>query len=76
MQVPGAFDLHIRVPAGSLRPEKTWVESFDLPMERERGLGATDSHLCIAEAELPLQAGEWTGLAAGLDDSRAPDLAY
>jgi glycogen debranching enzyme len=74
MRAPGAFALHIRIPAGSLRPEKAWVESFDLPVERERGLGAADCHLCIAEAELPLRAGEWTGLTAGLEDSAALDL--
>jgi predicted glycogen debranching enzyme len=74
MSVPGAFALHIRVPAGKLRPEKTWVESFDLPVERERGLDAADNHLGIAEAELPLEAGEWTGLAACLEDRAAPEL--
>ncbi|MCG6862258.1 MAG: glycogen debranching enzyme N-terminal domain-containing protein, partial [Chromatiaceae bacterium] len=74
MRVPDAFTLHIRIPAGSLHPEKSWVESFDLPVERERGLGATDSHLCIAEAELPLQPGVWTGLTASLEDDPEPEL--
>ncbi len=74
MRVPGAFALHIRIPAGSLHPDKTWVEDFDLPVERERGLADADNHLCIGEAELPLRAGEWCGLAAGLEDGPTPDL--
>jgi len=74
MRVPGAFDLHIRIPEGTLRPQKTWVESFDLPAERERGLGACDCHLCIGEAELSLAAGKWTGLAADLEEDASPDI--
>lgn len=74
MRVADAFTLHVRIPEGTLLPQQTWVEDFDLPIERERGLDATDSHLCIGEADLPLRGGEWTGLVAGLDADAPTDL--
>ncbi|WP_019569651.1 amylo-alpha-1,6-glucosidase [Thioalkalivibrio sp. ALE11] len=39
-----------------------WIEAFDLPLERERGLPDRDRHLHVASVVLPLEPGRWTGL--------------
>ncbi|MGZ3310008.1 MAG: amylo-alpha-1,6-glucosidase, partial [Xanthobacteraceae bacterium] len=46
-----------------------------LPMEAERGLNATDSHLCIGEATIPLVPGKWRGIVASLEPGPSGDLA-
>ena len=62
-----AYTLHFKVRGGSITPDNTWYENFDLPVERERGLPAYDSHLCVGHARLELTPGEWVGLVASLD---------
>lgn len=54
--------LHIRAPGGELRADRTWIEAFDLPLERERGLEHRDQHLRIGFARLGLSAQSWCGL--------------
>ena len=63
-----AYTLHFKARGGSITPDNTWYENFDLPVERERGLPAHDSHLCVGHARLDLIPGEWTGLVASLHD--------
>jgi predicted glycogen debranching enzyme len=69
---PDWFRLYFTLPAGALRSEHTWIENFDLPLERERGLDALDNHLCVGEALFDLRAGEWVGFAASLHEDVSP----
>jgi predicted glycogen debranching enzyme len=75
VRVAGGFELHIRTTGGSVAPRGDWYHDFDLPIERERGLGARDSHLHVGDADLPLLPGQWTGFAASLATEAEPDLA-
>lgn len=59
-----ALDLHLRAIGGTLTPDPAWIERFDLPLERERGLDHLDNHLRIARAELTLQTDAWVGIVA------------
>jgi len=71
---PNWFRLHLKIPAGLLRSEHTWIENFDLPLERERGLDAVDNHLCVGEALFDLLPDEWVGFAASLNKDVSPYL--
>ena len=68
------FALHIAATGGAVLPHNEWYRDFDLPVERERGLGARDSHLHVGDLELPLAPGIWSGFAAGLEPLATPDL--
>ena len=70
----GGYTLGVQTRSGTLTPERTWYENFDLPIERERGLPAQDRHLCIATAHITLHPGEWTGLAISLHADASPYL--
>jgi predicted glycogen debranching enzyme len=69
------LSLSIRAPGGSVAPKRDWYRDFDLPVERERGLDATDNHLCVGEATVPLVAGQWCGIVASLEPDPALNLA-
>ncbi len=64
-----------RCRAVSVTPQRDWFENFDLPVERERGLGDRDHHLCIGRAELPLATDIWHGIVASLDHDASADIA-
>jgi 4-alpha-glucanotransferase len=68
------YTLHVQARGGTLTPDYTWHENFDLPVERERGLPAHDNHLCIGCAHLDLHPGEWVGLVASLGADSSPYL--
>jgi predicted glycogen debranching enzyme len=74
MTAPNRFDLHVATTRGAVTPRNEWYRNFDLPVELERGLGAHDSHLHVADLDLPLSPGIWAGFAAGLVPQTAPDL--
>ncbi len=63
---PNWFSLYLKARGGEIAPERNWYENFDLPVERERGLGDSDAHLCVGEARLTLQPGEWVGVVGSL----------
>lgn len=63
---PNWFTLTVRARGGTIATRHDWYEDFDLPVERERGLADRDCHLCVGEAELTLDAEEWTGIVASL----------
>jgi len=71
---PNWFRLHLKIPAGLLRSDHTWIENLDLPLERERGLDPPDNHLCVGEALFDLLPGEWVGFAASLNEDASPYL--
>jgi predicted glycogen debranching enzyme len=73
--VPGRFTLAIRASGGVIAAASDWYEDFDLPLERERGLAARDSHRHVGDARLPLRPGEWIGFAASLGPIDTVDLA-
>jgi predicted glycogen debranching enzyme len=65
------FTLRLRAMGGEITPQRTWYRNFDLPMEAERGLGASDAHLCVGEATLALRPGTWCGIVASLGSDMA-----
>lgn len=69
------LSLSIRAPGGSVAPKRDWYRDFDLPVERERGLDATDNHLCVGEATVPLVAGQWCGIVTSLEPDPPSNLA-
>ena len=71
----GLFSLTIQAPGGTIVAKHDWYRDFELPMEAERGLNSTDSHLCIGEATIPLVPGKWRGIVAGLEPEPSADLA-
>ena len=54
--------LHVHASGGELCADRTWIEAFDLPLERERGLEHRDQHLRIGFARLDLSPQAWCGL--------------
>jgi 4-alpha-glucanotransferase len=72
---PGVpYALRIKVQGGRFEFDRVWIENFDLPVERERGLSDRDHHLSIGEAQLLLLPGEWVGIAATLEKETPPPL--
>ena len=69
-----AYVLRFKACGGTLTPDSTWYENFDLPLERERGLPARDNHLCVGQAHFRLTPGEWVGLVASLEENASPYL--
>jgi 4-alpha-glucanotransferase len=61
------FTLHLKSRGGAIASRHDWYENFDLPVERERGLGDRDCHLCVGEAQLCLHPDEWVGVVASLN---------
>jgi 4-alpha-glucanotransferase len=72
---PGLFSLTIRAPGADLVPKHDWCRDFDLPIEAERGLDSTDSHLRIGEVTMRLLPGQWHGIVASLEPEPSADLA-
>lgn len=71
---PDRFTLRFQVAGGQFQTEWDWIENFDLPLERERGLADRDAHLCVGHALLTLRPGVWVGIAASLRDDASADL--
>ncbi len=70
--LPQGVPLRFRSRCGRFTADKTWIERFDLPVERARGLPDQDNHLCAGEVDLPLYSGEWVGLVASLETDPSP----
>jgi predicted glycogen debranching enzyme len=68
------FTLTFAACNGVITPARQWIENFDLPVERERGLPDRDNHLQVAEARLDLQPGHWAGVVGSLDADPSPNL--
>jgi 4-alpha-glucanotransferase len=68
------FTLSLRAVRGTITPQRNWYRNFDLPIEAERGLGSTDSHLCVGYAEIELRSGAWCGIVASLRPDPSDDL--
>lgn len=66
--------LNLRACPGSMRPETTWYENFDMAAERDRGLADRDNHLCVGVATLTLEPDAWVGVSASLDGDPPSDL--
>jgi glycogen debranching enzyme len=66
------YRLKFQARGGTVKPEHTWIENFDLPVEAERGLPHRDHHLCVGEYSLPLVNREWSGLTASLENNASP----
>jgi glycogen debranching enzyme len=74
VELPGRFTLSIAATGGQIEPRHDWYGNFDLPVERERGLGDHDSHRHVGHGVLPLASGKWAGYAASLASLALPDL--
>jgi 4-alpha-glucanotransferase len=74
----GGHAMHFHTHDGQLFRKCQWIDDFDLPRERERGLPDRDAHLCAAHMRLPLET-EWNGLIAtmetGLEEGSQPRCA-
>ncbi len=68
------FSLYVRPQNGVIESASYWVDNFDLPVERERGLPDRDNHLCVGEARIDLIPGKWTGLVFSLNKDASPDM--
>lgn len=71
---PDRFILRFQAPGGQFQTGWDWIENFDLPLERERGLPDRDAHLCVGQALLTLRPGVWVGVVASLRDDASADL--
>jgi predicted glycogen debranching enzyme len=66
VQHRGWLELQIRPHGGTVTVAPAWIEGFDLPLERERGLEDRDNHLRVGHADLELKLGQWVGLTAAV----------
>jgi len=66
------YRLKFQARGGTVNPDHTWFDNFDLSAEAERGLPNRDHHLCVGEYWLPLVNAEWSGLTASLEDNASP----
>ncbi len=71
---PDRFTLRFQALGGQFQTGWDWIENFDLPLERERGLPDRDAHLCVGQALLTLRPGVWVGVVASLRDDASADL--
>lgn len=70
----GRFALRLRASCGSIVIDRNWIENFDLPAERERGLSDRDSNLAVGTASLTLVPGRWVGVVGSLWEDASTDL--
>jgi 4-alpha-glucanotransferase len=70
---PGCPTLRFHARCGEVQRADYWVEDFDLPVERDRGLPSDDRHLCVGHMTFPMHAGHWAGLTASIE---ADEPAY
>lgn len=69
---PNWISMTFRVGSGKICSAHDWIENFDLPLERERGLPDRDYHLCVGNLTLDCDGGDWVGFAASLEDKPSP----
>lgn len=74
VMLPGRFTMRIAGTGGQIEPRGDWYENFDLPVERERGLGDHDAHRHVGDGFVKLQPGRWAGYAASLGPDPSNDL--
>ena len=74
VDVPGRFTLRIAGTGGHIEPRADWYENFDMPVERERGLGDRDAHRHVGDGFIKLSRDAWAGYVASLDPDASPDL--
>jgi predicted glycogen debranching enzyme len=65
---PDCPTLHFHSRCGEVQSADYWVEDFDLPAERDRGLSNLDRHLCVGHMTFPIHAGHWVGLTASIEE--------
>lgn len=69
-----AYRLLFRSRCGITEKAGYWVEDFDLPEERERGLPDRDRFFCAGTMTFSLDMQDWVGYAASLEDDPSPYL--
>ncbi|MBV8335504.1 MAG: glycogen debranching enzyme family protein, partial [Alphaproteobacteria bacterium] len=68
------FTLTFCASGGVITTALQWIENFDLPVERARGLDDRDNHLQVGEACLELLPGQWVGIVGSLHRDPSSDL--
>ena len=68
VELAAGTTLHFCTHYGTAERADFRVEDFDLPVERARGLPATDHHWCVGYLTFPLHHGDWVGFNARLED--------
>ena len=68
------YTLTFRASGGEITAARQWIENFDLPVERVRGLDDRDNHLQVGEACLELLPGRWVGVVGSLNRDPSSDL--
>lgn len=68
------FTLTFCAIGGVITAAQQWIENFDLPVERARGLDDRDNHLQVGEACLELSPGRWVGIVGSLNRDPYSDL--
>lgn len=66
---PGDPTLRFNSRCGVAQLDEYWIEDFDLPAERDRGLPSQDRHLCIGYMTFPIYQGHWVGLTATIEEN-------
>jgi len=74
VEQPGRFRMGLCARGGRIEQDATWIEHFDLPVERERGLEDSDNHLRVGIAHLELLSGGWCGVVGCLSNGGLPYL--
>ena len=64
---PGCPTLHFHSRCGEVQHADYWVEDFDLPAERDRGLPSRDRHRCVGYMTFPVFLGHWVGVTASVE---------
>jgi predicted glycogen debranching enzyme len=72
---PGAVPLHLRMDGAAVEAGGDWYRGFDLPRERERGLGDTQDHVHAATFEVTLAPGQTVQFVASAGTQAEPDPA-
>lgn len=68
------FKLHVTAQHGNCEVDPDWIERFDLPLERERGLEDQDNHRRVGYLNLQLLSDDWSGFTAAIDNDPVPML--
>ncbi|MGB8516670.1 MAG: amylo-alpha-1,6-glucosidase [Gallionella sp.] len=65
---PDCPTLHFHSRCGDVQIADYWLDDFDLPAERDRGLPSHDRHLCVGYMTFPIHLGHWVGLTASIEE--------
>jgi len=68
---PDSPTLHFHSRYGEVERAEFWVEDFDFPVERSRGLFDRDRHLCVGYMTFSIHGGHWVGMTASIEEGES-----